>query len=517
MMRMAMTSLVLLLGACTAGNSTTGDEDIIERILDVRIDGGEPIEAELDPEDRLDSNNVKMCVTADGNVYVAWLDQRDGRSDVWFNRSFDAGTTWMEAPIRVKQGPGDASGLDMACASDRIFLVWEDNRDGETNYENIYLNYSTDGGDTWQAEDKAIDADPDGTAISLGPKIGLYQGRVHVVWFDQRNGAPDIYMSTSTNGGRGFGDPVQISGDREEGQGGRDWSGNPNMAIDKETGTIHVVWEDARNGKLDLFYAYSRNGGQGFGPQKRIDKGDEQGSGYSFTPQIAADGGRIYIVWHDDRNSAAGNRDVLFNYSADNGDTWFDAAELVESDDPGFYDSYAPDVTSSGTTAHVVWQDKRNTGFDIYYQQIASGELVTAKDGAAVVADEIRLDNGDDVGLGNSVKPVIAMEDETIVVAWEDRRADQDKGYNELYYNFFDPQSGTEESPAAWLDDDDLRLDSVIEGTSYAVEHQMDVVGGEVYSVWVDGRNGSDDVYFSRIAVGAELDFYTLEDLEGGN
>jgi hypothetical protein len=170
--------------------------------LDRQIDGFEDV---VDGEDEIDSYDVNMCVSNSGNIYVAWRDDREGPSDVWFNRSTDGGANWLPAPRRVKQGRGNATGVHMTCSGERVYVVWEDDRDGETGYENIYLNFTADGGDTWEDDDVSIDADPEGFAISLGPRVVIGQGKVHIVWYDQIEGAPDVYVATSSNAGKSFG------------------------------------------------------------------------------------------------------------------------------------------------------------------------------------------------------------------------------------------------------------------------------------------------------------------------
>lgn len=457
---------------------------------DQQIDGF----AELAEDDGYESHDVRMCTTPNGRIYAGWIDDREGFEDVWFAKSVDGGTVWSE-PIRVKQGANsDASGMQLACAGDRIYMVWEDDRDGDTGYENIYLNFSADEGATWLDEDVAIDNDEDGTAISLGPQIVLHEGRVHVVWFDQVEGSPDVYMSTSINGGNVFQEPVRISGDREDDGAGQAWSGKPKVAVDNN-GALYVVWEDTRNGKLDIFFASSTNGGQSFNPQKRIDKGDTRGANNSFSPAMAAEDGHIYTVWHDERNGA---RDIYMNYSADGGDTWFESALIVNANQAGFFDSLNAAVAIDGEVGHIVWEDARNTGFDIYYRK-ASG-------GAFAGADDTRLDT-DDPGFGNSLNPVIARDGDVLVAAWEDRRADVGENYNDLYYSTIDLGA---ESPE-WSDPD-LRVDSVVEGTSFAVDLNVAIYEGSLYSAWKDGRTGSASVFFSAVELGSPIDAFVRGD-----
>lgn len=480
---------------------TPNTPEILDGNFDQQIDGLADLE-EGDDGNTVESFDARMCVS-DGNVYVVWRDARDNFSDVWFNRSTDGGESFLTAPIRVKQGPGNAEAVQMSCQGDRIYVVWEDTRDGDTEYQNIYMNFSSNGGDDWQNEDIQVDNDPDGFAISLGPQILLDSGKVHVVWYDQVEGAPDIYMATSINGGRSFQEPIRISGAEDEAGAGVFWSGNPKVALDPANGDIHVVWEDTRNGRQDIFAAVSNDEGRTFGPQKRIDKGDDPGSNFSFSPQIGVDGGNVYVVWHDSR--AGDGRDIYMNYSSNGGDSWLQQAVRVEADAAGFSESINPQLVVAGDVAHVVWQDQRNVGYDIYYRSAAAGVLdTTSEDG------DLRIDR-DPPGAGNSALPVIAIGEDTMVIAWSDYRDDAGAGYNDLYYNF----TPMEDLLEGWAEED-LRLDSIANGTSFTEDLTIAIDDGKIHSTWIDGRGGSRDVFFSSVIIGESVENY-LDYVDGGS
>jgi hypothetical protein len=511
--RLGVAGLALL--ACGPQGPTA--IDLSKLNFDTEIDGGGVDYKNFDENwkpDKFDSFEPQICVGKDQTVYVVWYEKKylldeagelvlvrdepqpDGFVDVWFNKSLDGGLTWGN-PVQVKQGPGDASGVTMACAGDRVFVAWEDTRDGETNYQNIYLNYSTDAGETWQGEDTAIDADPEGYAISLGPKLALFEGRVHVVWYDQVNGAPDIYMSTSINGGRKFQPPVLIGAGNADGEGddvaGSSWNGNPQVQVDP-TGRIWVVWESTRNGKQDIFAAISNSGGEAFDPKKRVDTGDERGSHYSFSPRLGVSDTAAYVVWHDDRGGE--KRDVYMNYSGDGGTTWLDAAERVDSGDtPGFSESLNPELVVLGDQAHIVWQDNREFAYDVYYRIATAGAF---PDGS----EEVRIDR-DQIGTANSTFPRLAYTDGKFAAVWSDYR-NADVTYNDLFYNNTPGAEGDVEDDG-WTEDDML-VTSALEGQSFTVDHRPVILGDRLLTTWVDGRNGSLDVFFSGIVLGDGVD-----------
>lgn len=479
--------------ACSEGPETTGDTDITPvEYSDQRVDGFANVEVTPELQDVL-SSEPAMCVTPSA-IHVFWIDNREGFFDVWMNTSENGGENWLDTPIPVKQGNGGASGLDVQCLGKNVFVTWEDDRDGNTKYQNIYFNRSEDGGESWLPEDIAVDNDPDGLSISLAPQMliardGEERPTLLISWFDQLAGPPDVYMSNSRNIGDTWQPPVRVSGRREEGAGVA-WSGNP--LVSYSGGRVHVLWEDMRNqGRQDIYYASSGNRGNGFLPEKRIDVGDDEGDNHSFHPRVASEGDEVYIVWSDWRSGDA--RDIFYNYSADAGQTWLTEAKRLDSlDSPGFSESFNPEIVMKDGVAHVAWQDATDGAFDIYYRQIVGGEPGET---------EIRADK-DEAGQGNSADPKIAIDGSVVVVSWEDFRDDGGEGYNELYYNYLDLAEGEGEPQ---FKDEDFRLDSTFKGTSFALEHTTIVRGGVVHTTWIEGRNGSEDIYYSKVQLGESL------------
>ena len=478
MLRSAAPALALLLFAC---DGPRPEADVVSS--DQRIDAA-------GPDDVVDSDGARMCINSQGHVYVVWFDDRDGKPAVWFNRSTDAGRSWMPAAVRVSQGTaGDATQPDIDCTDDYIVVVWEDDRDGELENHNIYLNRSTDSGDTWREQDVLIDADPDGNTMSLGPRVVAAGSEVHVAWYDSIAGAYDIYTAASTNGGAAFAEPVRVDSDGD----GDAYSASPRIGADG-AGHVYVVWEDSRDGLSDIYFSASSNSGASYATDTRLDGGDAAGSSNSFSPRLAVEDGLVAVVWHDARNGEG--RDIFLNRSTDHGANWLHEAVRVETDNVGFFDSIYPDVAIHQGVVHVVWQDARNEGYDIYYRQAVGGDF--GED------EEVRLDT-DAPGFGNSVRAQIVAGEAGVVAVWEDLRDDSGGfGYNELYYNY------SQDGGLTWSDED-LRLDNIEPGTSYATDVALGLHRGELMGAWIDGRRGNADVYFHHLKVGEEAEYVPAE------
>ncbi len=505
-----------LWGCGTAANISGCDQnqprpDVFTR--DIRIDGASE---QNDP----DSTAAKMCVNNRGEVYVVWLDNRADRNsdkqDIWMNRALTQpweqneqgeGVSWLAAPIRVNQGDGNVFAPSLYCNDLGAFVTWEDDRDGELENHQIYFNRTTDGGESFMAEDVLLEPnDEDGLSMSLGPRITGTGQDLFVTWYDGLNGAYDILVASSGDAGLTWRDPSRVDSDNA----GFSYSGVPRIAVSENATNVWVVWEDARDGASDVYLNRSDSGGVTFIGDQRIDEGDEEGEFDSFSPQICADD-YVYVVWHDARNGDG--RDIYMNYSADGGENWGVAAQRLDADQAGLGNSVDPVCVAQGTTLHVAWQDngEDNSGYDILYRKVVDGLPSAAP---------VRLDTGSPAGSANSLQPRIALEPTThqhLGVMWRDGRAEaqgaQQNGYEDLYYNFstnsgpFQPE-GTAEGQG------DLRVDSYYDGSSFKRDHNFAILGGRWYAVWVDGRSGTSDVFFQAFEIGNEATPPSLSDLE---
>jgi len=477
-----------------------------------------PIDGHSDSNDP-DSYGTKMCVSPDGkDIYVLWLDSRDDRKDgtvdIWMNRSKDLGQTWLDTPVRVDKGNPDAANPnsniwnpDLFCNEIGVFVVWEDDRDGVLQNHQIYFNASTDDGETFMPQDQLLEDDKDGNSMSLEPKIAGYGQNLFVTWYDNLNGAYDILVGSSSDGGKTWRPPIPAESDQPPGSA---YSARPKIAVSNSGEDVWVVWEDSRDGAADIYFARSDNGGTTFKPDQRLDGGDDKGSHDSFEPQICSDGvGNLYTVWHDSRNSDV-NRDIYFNYSSNLGADWTSDATFLETDAKGFGNSLFPVCVESGSTAYIAWYDQlaAGEGYDIYERQITSGNPQ---------GDPVRLDVGDDggqpEGYANSTDPRIAIADDgTVAVAWSDYRNDTSStgagGYDDLYYNYMDKGASFQTTSG------DLRVDSMYDGRSFKKDLNFALLGGSFFSAWTDGRGGTSDIYFATYAIGDQAHPPTLAELQ---
>ncbi len=139
-------------------------------------------------------------------VITAPVGQKGGGADgdilAW--RSTDGGRTWL-GPVRVNDQPAAArEGLHaMAAAADgTLFAAWLDLREGKMA---LYGSKSTDGGATW-GRNVLVYRSPDGHICECcHPSVALGKdGAIYAMWRNWLGGSRDMYLARSTDGGATF-------------------------------------------------------------------------------------------------------------------------------------------------------------------------------------------------------------------------------------------------------------------------------------------------------------------------
>lgn len=175
-----------------------------------------------------------------------------------------------------------------------------------------------------------------------------------------------------------------------------------------ESGGVHLVWSDDRDGEAAIWHARSGDGGGSWTEQQVSDDGP------ASRPDLACVGDRIYVAWEDLRDTAVAQSNIYIDRSLDGGLSW--GADVALDGDPfGEHMSRGPRVAAAGSSVHVAWYDGRSGAFDIYLQ--------TSTDGAEVwLNDPVRVDS-DGAGEAWSGGPLVATDGAgAVVVAWEELR-----------------------------------------------------------------------------------------------
>jgi hypothetical protein len=386
-----------------------------------------------------------------------------------------------DARIDTASAPGTVQSFDVRIAADgsSFFVVWVD---VPTVGGDVQMNRSLDGGSTWLAADVRVDHGPSGTAATF-PDVAASAGVAYVVWEDDRNGALDVYFNRSLDGGVTW-SPSDVRIDTDPP--GAATSSSPRLAV---SGTaVYVAWSDWRNGSSDVYFSRSLDAGATWlASDVRLDTGAEPGSTSSGAPEIATSGSAVHVAYHDSRN---GPTDVYYNRSLDSGSTWLGTDVRLDVGDPaGASQSYRVDLAVVGSGVYVVWEDERlgNVLFprtNVYLNRFLD-------DGTSFLGSDVRVDHAPDVTPIATLYPKAEVTGGAVVVAWTDTRY----GQNDVFAN------RSLDDGVTWLATD-LRIDSGDPpGANGSIEVRLASSGSRFFATWMDYRNsgaGIPDVYFNR-------------------
>lgn len=353
-------------------------------------------------------NLPDITVGDDGMIYVIWVDTRYG-SNVYFAKSYDHGVTFTEG-VQVN----DATGHVVALISNHpkieeyegdLYVFWADQRDGYYN-TNIYMAKSTDGGEVWSP----------GVAVGSGFKFNLYpevnvddSGTIHLVYYEYSSSTLEferIRYRKSVNGGESFSFQTIVS----------NYSGSipceccpADIAILPDGQKIAVFRDNDENIR-DIFGTRSPAGSNNWGDLFQISDEDffisycpSSGPSLAVLESTVAIG---YMVGVDDVPR------TFLKISSDSGETYGDSIIVDPSAAADVIQDHPSVAMTSDSLVHIAWEDRRD-GADIYYGNMMSED---------VILGDIQVINDDDTGEAQGEVRMVSGSDGFIYVVWSDRR-----------------------------------------------------------------------------------------------
>ena len=320
-------------------------------------------------------------VSPDRKILLTWTDNRFGAHDVWFTNS-DNGYNFLLEEIRLDTDePGNAYSARPQVRADAlggVYVAWEDSRDGGND---VYVNHSDDLGFHWSASDTRADGgDAGGNSNAFGVTLAVDQGAessaAYVAWHDERNGGRDIFLNYTLDGGATWQDEAQ----RIDGGGaGAAESFYPSVVA--SDGRVVVAWHDDRDVGFDIQARASDDGGVSWGAEQRLDT-DLAGSAHSLGVKLVGQGDTIAAVWTDRRQDPeveSNHPDIYYRTSQDGGGSWSEVDARVDDDPQSTGISDEPQVVLAGPLIHVVWLDYRSGNADLWYRNVAATGPVAAE------------------------------------------------------------------------------------------------------------------------------------------
>lgn len=220
--------------------------------------------------------------------------------------------------------------------------------------------------------------------------------------------------------------------------------------------TVHIVWDDNRDGHWEVYYIRSSDGGLTWGP----DIGLSDYPDNSVHPAIGVSGSNVHVVWSDERD---GNQEIYYKRSIDSGIIW--GADIRLTDDVSV--SASPSLVVFGDTIHIVWHDGRNGNDDIYYKR--------STDGGTIWSNDTRLTQG----ILSSLFPAIAFADSVVHAVWYSDL--------EIYYMH------SVDAGMSWEPEQRLTYSPFL-----SLFASVAVSGDIVHVIWHDQRNGNMDIFYKR-------------------
>ena len=137
-----------------------------------------------------------------GNLYIVHADQKNGQNDtdIWFLRSVNRGDNWT-APIRINSdGPGKHQFMPWMTVDQttgNIYIVYYDRRAYDDLETDVYLAYSTDGGNVFK--ETKISATPF-VPVASKPfsdyiSVVAHAGVITPIWTRMDNGVKSVWTA----------------------------------------------------------------------------------------------------------------------------------------------------------------------------------------------------------------------------------------------------------------------------------------------------------------------------------
>jgi hypothetical protein len=231
------------------------------------------------------SDENSVVVDSTGRIYVAWSEYLGNSYDIYAIYSDDKGNSWTKYQ-NVSKTPGHSRcPLLYLDSKDNVYLIWTDHVASSSSRPRIFFSRSTDGGTNWMEPMNVFD----NAGESWRYKIDLAfdtDDNLYIVSNADINGQIDICLKKSIDGGKSWGEAINISNSAYE-------SSQPNIAIDY-LGNICVAWQEKKSSS-DFYLLFSRSctNGESWSQPIQI-----WSSNRAYDPSIfAGNEAELYIFW----------------------------------------------------------------------------------------------------------------------------------------------------------------------------------------------------------------------------
>lgn len=218
----------------------------------VSYNNGQTWSATKTVNDAGESPDIAMNVGC--KMSVVYREIAGGQANIMYRRSINDGDTWTSAVAVDHTSAATNLPRILIDPNNHVHVGWFDSRNYP--YNDVYYNYSTSWGSTWQPQDFLISTSSnpeEGASGTVDFEYGLVNGQASLiaVWTSGVENESYPYIARWT--GFAWTPPVRVSNS----YGNFKAAGNANVEIDN--GTIVVIWDHDRFGRREIRYAYSHN------------------------------------------------------------------------------------------------------------------------------------------------------------------------------------------------------------------------------------------------------------------
>lgn len=233
------------------------------------------------------------------------------------------------------------------------YVCWYDDEGHPDRWE-LFFKYLSPAG-SWSGLKKL----PFSTS-NYTPKMAVDgQGTAHLIWLRRHSGGSYVHYSSNPN-------PT----DENQWTASTSISGNTHIDFSEisiaadEAGNVFVVYEQKKDTNYEVYFRMKSAGGGWSSAQNISNTGKP-----SRWPDVAARGGKAYIVWQEKTNKYQ----IFFRHY--DGGGWTTTSDLTNNN----YDSIQPSVWVDGTgVIHVAYSDKTTGNYNIWYVNSKStGDVIT--------------------------------------------------------------------------------------------------------------------------------------------
>lgn len=267
-----------------------------------------------------------------GNLYSAWMNSVDydpANYEIEIVRSTDSGLNWS-TPTVISDSVSAGShnqGVNIQTGSNGdVYVVWTIYDGWPADETALGFSKSTDGGASWSTARRIITNIRGHRNTPLGggktmrhnsfPSMTVNQqtGEIFVAWTNigvpgVNTGDPDIYLSSSVDGGTSWGTAIRVNQDTVANDKDQYF---PWIACDPTTGILACIFYDCRNfvdnDMVETFVAISHDAGQTWEDFRVSDAAWSGDALTGFSSYYAGDylgiasrENKVYPMWSDDR------------------------------------------------------------------------------------------------------------------------------------------------------------------------------------------------------------------------